>query len=165
MQRDDDDYDDDGGRDDETGIEVSTGFFPLAWILLFCTPRIAIDDRVRKRPWGTYFFPVAPGRHDVEIWFPYLFSQQCGKNSQRVDVEAGATTRVSFFMWPLMFLSGSMNVSDPGPRSENTRNQSGGAPMNKIWIIALAAAPVVVGAGLFLCCCGLSLLGSLTGQN
>jgi hypothetical protein len=164
MQRDDDD-DYEGGGDEETGIEVSTSFFPLAWIFLFCTPRIAIEDRVRKRPWGTYFFPVPPGRYRVEIWFAYLFWQECGKNSRNVDVEPGEVTRVSYFMWPFVLMSGSMNVSGPFPRSEITRNSSGGAPMSKIWVYALLGAPVAVIVGIFACCCGMSVIGSLTGNK
>jgi hypothetical protein len=152
---------DDGDENGETGIEVSAGFFPLAWILLFCTPRVAIDGRVRKRAWGTYFFPVEPGRHRVEVWFAYLWMSECGKNSTRVEVEPGETTRVSFYMWPFMFMSGSMSASGPGPRSDSTRNSSGGTPMNKLWVIALAAGPLVVAAGIFFCCCGIGILGNL----
>lgn len=164
MARDEDDFDDDNAGDEETGIEVKTSFFPLAWILLLCMPRIAIDDRVRKRPWGTWFFPVAPGRHRVEIWFVYLFMQRCGFNSRRVDVEPGEVAKVNFFMWPFLFISGSMNTGG-GRRSPLTLNREGGTPMPKLWIILLAFAPMLVGFGIFFCCCGMSMLGSMSGAG
>src|SRR5205807_2453750 len=111
MRRDDEDDDRAGeGGDQETGIEVSLGFFPLAWVFFFCTPRIAIDGRDRQRSWGSHFFSVPPGRHDVEVWVPYLFWSRCGFNSRRVEVHEGETAHVSFYMWPFVLLPGAMSV-------------------------------------------------------
>src|SRR6516164_4782607 len=115
--RDDDDRYDDHDEDDavdsaeETGIEISTAFFPMAWILLLCTPWISINGRKRRRPWGTYFFPTRPGRYEVEVWFPYLFQARCGFASRKVEVHEGEATRVGYYMWPFIFLPGSINVS------------------------------------------------------
>src|SRR3974377_732599 len=100
--RDDDDRNDDFSDrdgDEETGIEISTGFFPMGWVLLFCTPRISINGRTRRRPWGTYFIPLRPGRYEVEVWVPYLFFEKFGANSRRVEVDRGETTRVSYYLW------------------------------------------------------------------
>ena len=94
-----------------TGIEVKAGFFLLAFFLFFCTPRIEIDGAVHKKSWGTHFFEVAPGRHEVAVYFRYLFMAQCGRNSVSVDVAQGAVTRVRYNMPPWMFAKGSLKVS------------------------------------------------------
>src|SRR5438132_12914681 len=114
MQRDDDE--DRPASAEDTGLEVGVGFFPLAWILLFCTPRVEINGRETRRPWGTHFFRVGPGRYEVAVWFPYLFWSKCGYNSRTVEVQPGEATRVRFYMWPFVLLPGSMSVSH-GPRS------------------------------------------------
>jgi hypothetical protein len=94
-----------------TGIEVKRGFFPLAWLLFLCTPRVDIDGQVEKKSWGKHFFEVAPGQHTVTVYFAYLFITQCGKNSVTVNVESGSVAHVSFYMPPLMFAKGAMKVS------------------------------------------------------
>jgi hypothetical protein len=165
MQNNDDkERDEDAGGDEETGIEVSVAFFPMAWILLLCTPRIAINGRVRQRPWGTYFFPVRPGVHDVEIWFPYMWQQRCGFNSREVEVRAGETARVSFYMWPWMFIPASMNVSY-GQRSAATLNDSAGSPMNKLPILLISAVPLAIIFLVFACCIGMNILTTLAGRR
>jgi hypothetical protein len=146
---------------DDTGIEVNTSFFPLAWILLFCTPRIAIDGREERRPWGTHFFAMRPGRHEVAVWFPYLLMSRCGYNSRTVEIRPGETTRVTFYMWPLVFLSGSMTVAQ-GERSESTRNASGSAPMSKTGVWAGLAAFALLIVAPTMCCCGVGIYFSVT---
>ena len=95
---------------EETGIEVHTGFLPLAFLLYLCTPRIEIDGTTYKQPWGTRFFPLPPGRHTVRIYFPYLFMPHCGDNRVTVSLDSGQVRWVNFHMPPLMFLKGSMKV-------------------------------------------------------
>jgi hypothetical protein len=158
MRRDDDDQD--AAGDDDTGLEVSTSFLPLAWVLLFCTPRIVINGRERQRPWGTYFFPVRPGVYQVEIWFPYLWYSKCGFNSREVDVYPGETTRVSFYMWPWMFIPASMNISH-GQRSAATLNESGSSPMSKWPILLIVAVPLAIIVLIFACCVGMNILAAL----
>ena len=69
------------------GIEVKVGFFPLAFFLFACKPRIVIDGAEPEvRNWGTHFFPVSPGRHTVKIYFRYLFKAECGANQREFDV-------------------------------------------------------------------------------
>jgi hypothetical protein len=95
----------------QTGIQVQLTFFPLAFLLLFCTPHVEIDGVVQKRPWGTHFFSVTPGLHRVRIWFPYLIMPQCGLNAVDVDVAAGTFVNVRYFMWPWMFAAGKLEVT------------------------------------------------------
>jgi hypothetical protein len=99
-------------RDDDTGIEVTTDFFPLAWMLYFCTPRIEVDGEVFTKSWGTHFIPLDPGRYEVRIYFPYLFSSRCGENSIEVRVREGEVRRIKFYMPPWMLASGSISEMD-----------------------------------------------------
>jgi len=93
-----------------TGVEVKAGFFPLAFFLFFCTPRIEIDGQVHKKYWGTHFFEVAPGTHEIAVYFRYLFMPRCGMNSISVDVTEGEASRVNFFMPPWMLAKGSLKI-------------------------------------------------------
>ncbi len=95
---------------EDTGIEVTTGFFPLAIFLFFCTPVIEIDGHSSRHRWGTCAFDVDPGSHHVRIWFPYLFWTRCGEAGIDVTVVPGRTTRVRFYMPPLVFLPGSISA-------------------------------------------------------
>jgi hypothetical protein len=105
-----DDEDDD--FDDDTGIEVTTSFFPLAWILYLCTPRIEVDGEVFIKPWGTHFIPLDPGRYDISIYFPYLFMSRCGEARIRIKLRAGEVARIEFWMPPWMMMGGSIREVD-----------------------------------------------------
>jgi hypothetical protein len=99
-----------GPPESETGVEVTTKFFPLAFLFYLCTPRIEIDDKVHVRSWGTHFFPLRPGRHTVRIYFPYLFMPECGANQVEVKVRPGEVTLVTYDMPAWMFAAGSLRV-------------------------------------------------------
>lgn len=91
-----------------TGVEIKLGFFPLAFFLVVCTPRVEIDGTVHKKYWGTHFFPTTPGQHTVKVYFRYLFMARCGANSIDVKVSEGATSRLKYSMPPWMFAKGSL---------------------------------------------------------
>lgn len=94
-----------------TGVEVRVRFFPLAFFLFFCTPRIEIDGVAHKKYWGTHFFELAPGSHTICIYFRYIFMSACGRNSISVNVEPGKVTQVSYYMPPWMLAKGSIRVT------------------------------------------------------
>ena len=94
----------------ETVLAVKTAFFPLAFLLLLCKPTIVIDGKAYRKHWGTHSFEVDPGKHHIKIFFPYLFWPECGANSIDVTVEEGKTTRVKFYMPPLVLLKGSLKM-------------------------------------------------------
>ncbi len=99
-----------GPNETISGIEVKTAFFPLAFLLFMCTPRIEIDGREYKKYWGTHFFEVLPGRHQVTVFFPYLLARRCGENSITVNTEPGKVTRVKYYMPPWMLMKGLIKV-------------------------------------------------------
>jgi len=90
---------------------VRVQFFPLAFLLLFCTLIVTVDNVPHRLPWGTHFFHVPPGRHTVRVFFHYLFMPQCGVNSVTFDVPQGTVRLVSFYMPPWVFSKGSMSVT------------------------------------------------------
>lgn len=94
-----------------TGVEVTAGFFPLAFFLFFCTPRIEIDGTVHEKSWGAHFFELPPGMHKITVYFGYLFKPRCGENSIQVNVAAGTVTHVRYNMPPWMFAKGSLTIS------------------------------------------------------
>jgi hypothetical protein len=93
-----------------SGIQVTTSFMPLAFILNFCTPVIEINGEKNARKWGTHTFDLAPGEYDIKIYFPYLFMPQCGANSIKVKVEEAKVTKIDYNMPPLMIAKGTIKV-------------------------------------------------------
>ena len=91
-----------------TGVEINVKFFPLAFLLLFCTPIIEIDGTPNRRRWGTHFFALEPGSHSIRIYFRYLFMARCGANSINVAVQEGKTSRIKYYMPPFIFAKGSI---------------------------------------------------------
>lgn len=97
-----------------SGVAVKTGFFPLAFFLFLCKPRIVIDGGApQSRYWGKHYFPLAPGRHTIKIYFPYLFKPECGANQREIVVPENGSVMVTFYMWPWMLAPGAMKVIGP----------------------------------------------------
>ena len=71
----------------ESGVEVTTKFFPLAFLFYLCTPRIQIGEDVYVRGWGAHFFPLPPGRHTIKA-HNTLFG-----DTVEFDAAAGETVR------------------------------------------------------------------------
>ena len=91
-----------------TGIEVKTGFFPLAFILFLCTPVIEINGQKNIKSWGTHYFELLPGDHIIKIYFPYLFKSECGANQINVSILEGQTRRIVYNMPPWMLAAGTI---------------------------------------------------------
>jgi len=85
-----------------TGIEITTGFFWLAFLYYFFKPTIVVDGVPTKTTWGTQFFGLQPGRHHVHIFFRYLF-MDAGKGDVDIDLMPGQIRRISYrtpwFVW------------------------------------------------------------------
>ncbi|MCU1451909.1 MAG: hypothetical protein JWN46_55 [Acidimicrobiales bacterium] len=95
-------------------IAIKTKFFPLALLLLLFKPRYSINGSApAPAPWGTTQVPVPPGRYQVEVWLPYLFFPQMGRNGSVVDLAAGSAVQVTWTCPWLFFLKGRMKVSEP----------------------------------------------------
>ena len=95
----------------KTELEIKLGFFPLAFYLFACTPVIEIDGEKNQRSWGSHYFEVTPGQHNIKIYFPYIGMSECGANEVTIDVQEGAKRKVSYYMWPWMFAKGSISIT------------------------------------------------------
>ena len=92
------------------GIQLTLGFFPMAFFLFFCTPVVVVNGVANRLAWGTHQFQFPPGDYTVKVFFAYMHMSECGANSVYFRLDPGATRRVSFYMWPWMFGKGSMSV-------------------------------------------------------
>jgi hypothetical protein len=96
-----------------TGLQITTGFFPLSFFLYLCTPTIVIDGVACQRPWGTHSFELAPGMHNVKIFFKYLIMDTCGANAINVVIQPNCVHRITYEMPPWMFSQGSIRELPP----------------------------------------------------
>lgn len=108
--------------DGQAVIEVTTSFFFLAFVLYLCKPRVAINGQPAIQKWGTVTIPVVPGRYQVEAWTNYFLAPEMGRNGVVVDALPGTITRVRWKAPWLIFLKGSIAVTDVVGR--------GGAPVS-----------------------------------
>lgn len=95
----------------QTGIEIKTEFFPLAWFLHFVTPIIEINGEKHKKKWGETFFSLPPGEYQVKISFPYLAMAECGANEITVPLSEGQKRIVKYYMPPWVMLPGNIKMS------------------------------------------------------
>jgi hypothetical protein len=97
-----------------SAIDVHTGFFPLAFLLLLFKPKVAINGgEYGPVGWGDTRIPVPPGRYQVDAWLPYLFLPEMGRNGTVVDVPPGAVVQVRWRAPWLIFLKGKVTVAGP----------------------------------------------------
>jgi len=78
------------------GINLRTAFFVLNWTVNFTRTTVVIDGQVHDVPWGEHFFELPPGRHEVQVSYPYLRVSHAGKASIVVDVPENQVVQVSY---------------------------------------------------------------------
>lgn len=102
-----------GAQPGQSGINVRTKFFPLAFLLFFFKPRLCLDGGPPEtNPWGEKFFPVAPGRHSVRCYVPYLYMRFMGDATIEVDVPADGVVAVQWRAPLIVFLTGKWTTTD-----------------------------------------------------
>ena len=52
---------------DGQGIALRTSFFVLDWTVNFTRTTVIVDGHPWELPWGEYFLPLAPGRHELQV--------------------------------------------------------------------------------------------------
>ncbi len=74
-----------------SGLLVRTSFFPLAFLLYLCPPKMSIDgSQPINLRWGDNPLPgVPPGTHQVRVWFRYLIFGDCGVAQAVIHVPPG----------------------------------------------------------------------------
>jgi hypothetical protein len=78
------------------GIALRTGFFALDWTLRFTRTTVTIDGHRHQLPWGQHFFPLEPGRHQLQVSYRYLHLSATGNASLDADVAPHQIVQVSY---------------------------------------------------------------------
>lgn len=94
----------------KTGLEIKTGFFPLAWFLFFVTPTVEINGTKHKDKWGTKFYNLEAGDYTVKISFPYFGKAECGANQINVSLTEGQVRKITYNMPPWMLAKGTIKL-------------------------------------------------------
>jgi hypothetical protein len=99
------------------GIVVNTQFFPLAWLLFFLKPKIAVDGQeMPVSGWGRTHVPARPGQHHVHVHVPYFLPSKLGPADATADVRPGQVTELEYKAPLWSFSAGSLGV---GPQKLN----------------------------------------------
>ena len=80
------------------------------WILFLVTPYLCVDGREERRPWGKHQLMLPPGTHQIEAWYPYMFTSRTSPGSIVLDLLPGASYRLKYRPAWLVFLRGSMTL-------------------------------------------------------
>ena len=92
-------------------LVLTASYSLLAYIYYFVTPTITINGQPTRRPWGTHVFDVPPGGYEVSVSYPWVFAQECGKNTVRLTLQPGETRTVHYRAGLIRYLPGSIRVS------------------------------------------------------
>jgi hypothetical protein len=99
------------------GIAVNTQFFPLAWLLFFFKPKIAVDGQeMPVAGWGRTVLPARPGQHQVHVHVPYFLPSRMGPADATADVRPGQVAELEYKAPMWAFSAGSLGV---GPQKYN----------------------------------------------
>jgi hypothetical protein len=99
------------------GIVVNTQFFPLAWVLFFVKPKIAVDGQeMPVSGWGRTHLPARPGQHHVHVHVPYFLPSKLGPADATADVRPGQVAELEYKAPVWSFSPGSLGV---GPQKYN----------------------------------------------
>jgi hypothetical protein len=94
-----------------TGIEITAKHSVLAWILIFFKPTFVVDGNASKQAWKSpTFVPAAPGQHQVQVHFSYLFLKTAGKAVITVTVNPGEVVKVGYKAPWIVFLPGKIKL-------------------------------------------------------
>ena len=96
---------------------VNTQFFPLAWVLFFVKPKIALDGQeIPVSGWGRTHLPARPGQHHVHVHVPYFLPPKLGPADATADVRPGLVAELEYKAPLWAFSAGSLGV---GPQKYN----------------------------------------------
>jgi hypothetical protein len=95
-----------------TGIELQTKYFILSFLIVVFPLVVTIDGQEQKGKWGTSFYPVAAGNHDVSVAWKMYWLVPVNKGATGVTVAEGQVARLLYKVPLLVFLKGKL---EPAP--------------------------------------------------
>jgi len=94
-----------------TGIELTTKYFILNFLIVIFPLAILIDGQEIKGKWGTQFYPVQPGNHSITVlWKAYWFLPS-NKAETTVSLSEGQTMRLQYYAPWFFLLPGKLGPS------------------------------------------------------
>ena len=67
-------------------------------IFFLVKTKIRIDGTLHRRRWGLQAFELSPGRHEVEISFPWFPFAEYAKSAVTIEARAGELVRLLYRM-------------------------------------------------------------------
>ena len=86
-----------------TGIELSTKYFVLNFLIVLMPLLLTIDGQPVKGKWGTQFYPVQPGNHTVTVSWKLYWLVPVNKASETLSLADGQVARMRYYA-PWLFL-------------------------------------------------------------
>ncbi|WP_233289274.1 hypothetical protein [Kitasatospora sp. MBT63] len=72
-----------------TGISLQGRHNPLQLFLFFVPLTVEVDGTAESGSWRNRFVPLAPGVHQVKVFFRYMFKARCCEATLRIEVADG----------------------------------------------------------------------------
>lgn len=94
-----------------TGIEVTTKYFFLSFLIVIFPLIVNIDGQDIKGKWGTQFYPVAAGNHTITLsWKAYWFLP-VSKGSMTVTIPEGQIVKLLYKAPIFIFMPGKLTAN------------------------------------------------------
>jgi hypothetical protein len=90
-----------------SGLQLTTGFIPLQWILYFKRPVLEINGQARELSWGTETIPLPPGQYQMSVYVRGLFMRQFNTQAN-LTIYPNYVTGMSFYTAFFIFMSGTL---------------------------------------------------------
>ncbi|GAA1949389.1 hypothetical protein [Catenulispora subtropica] len=95
---------------EEATIRVNGRHSPMAWLLYMTKLTIEVDGTPQQGSWGERTISVAPGRHEVKIYFKYITKARCCEAGATVDVGEGQSVAMEYRTPMMMTAPGRLTV-------------------------------------------------------
>ena len=87
-----------------SGIELTTKNFILNFLIVIFPLTLTVDGQDTKAGWGTNFYPVAPGTHEVSVAYK-LYWVLPFRSSMTVTIPEGGRVKLQYAVSWLWFLT------------------------------------------------------------
>jgi hypothetical protein len=82
-----------------------------AFLYRTTAPRLRIDGTDVAVPgWGSHRYPLAAGRHRIEVWVPYAFPRRAGRAKAEVAVNPGKSEKIEYMAPTFTFAGGALGA-------------------------------------------------------